>query len=211
MILFITGAGISAPSGIPTYRGQEDSLYNDKELMTLMSKESLTNNFNNLKIHLERWKNFVQTKTYNEAHRLVTELCNKYDGYVITQNVDNFHELSGLPENHLYHIHGSLFEQRKDYNIPDVVLFGDNLKDEPSTFNIDNISTIILVGTSLTVNSVDEYLLPNIDLYVINKEKPVVKLEDYNFKSITYILDDVIKGLKQFKEMLYESNNFNRN
>lgn len=211
MILFITGAGISAPSGIPTYRGQEDSLYNDKELMTLMSKESLTNNFNNLKIHLEQWKNFVQTKTYNEAHRLVTELCNKYDGYVITQNVDNFHELSGLPENHLYHIHGSLFEQRKDYNIPDVVLFGDNLKDEPSTFNIDNISTIILVGTSLTVNSVDEYLLPNIDLYVINKEKPVVKLEDYNFKSITYILDDVIEGLKQFKEVLYESNNFNRN
>ena len=78
MILFITGAGISAPSGIPTYRGQEDSLYNDKELMTLMSKESLTNNFNNLKIHLEQWKNFVQTNTYNEAHRLVTELCNKF-------------------------------------------------------------------------------------------------------------------------------------
>ena len=211
MILFITGAGISAPSGIPTYRGQEDSLYNDKELMTLMSKESLTNNFNNLKIHLEQWKNFVQTKTYNKAHRLVTELCNKYDGYVITQNVDNFHELSGLPENRLYHIHGSLFKQRKDYNIPDVVLFGDDLKDEPSTFNIDNITTIILVGTSLTVNSVDEYLLPNTNLYIINKEKPVVALEDYNFKSITYILDDVVEGLKQFKEMLYESNNFNRN
>ena len=211
MILFITGAGISAPSGIPTYRGQEDSLYNDKELMTLMSKESLTNNFNNLKIHLEQWKNFVQTKTYNKAHRLVTELCNKYDGYVITQNVDNFHELSGLPENRLYHIHGSLFEQRKDYNIPDVVLFGDDLKDESSTFNIDNITTIILVGTSLTVNSVDEYLLPNTNLYIINKEKPVVALEDYNFKSITYILDDVVEGLKQFKEMLYESNNFNRN
>lgn len=209
MILFITGAGISAPSGIPTYRGQEDSLYNDKELMTLMSKESLTNNFNNLKIHLEQWKNFVQTKTYNKAHRLVTELCNKYDGYVITQNVDNFHELSGLPENRLYHIHGSLFEQRKDYNIPDVVLFGDDLKDDPFTF--DSITTIVLVGTSLTVNSVDEYLSPNTDLYIINKEKPVVVLEDYNFKSITYILDDVVEGLKQFKEMLYESNNFNRN
>ena len=209
MILFITGAGISAPSGIPTYRGQEDSLYNDKELMTLMSKDSLTNNFNNLKIHLEQWKNFVQTKTYNKAHRLVTELCNKYDGYVITQNVDNFHELSGLPENRLYHIHGSLFKQRKDYNIPDVVLFGDDLKDDPFTF--DSITTIVLVGTSLTVNSVDEYLLPNTDLYIINKEKPVVALEDYNFKSITYILDDVVEGLKQFKEMLYESNNFNRN
>lgn len=209
MILFITGAGISAPSGIPTYRGQEDSLYNDKELMTLMSKDSLTNNFNNLKIHLEQWKNFVQTKTYNKAHRLVTELCNKYDGYVITQNVDNFHELSGLPENRLYHIHGSLFEQRKDYNIPDVVLFGDDLKDDPFTF--DSVTTIVLVGTSLTVNSVDEYLLPNTDLYIINKEKPVVALEDYNFKSITYILDDVVEGLKQFKEMLYESNNFNRN
>lgn len=209
MILFITGAGISAPSGIPTYRGQEDSLYNDKELMTLMSKDSLTNNFNNLKIHLEQWKNFVQTKTYNKAHRLVTELCNKYDGYVITQNVDNFHELSGLPENRLYHIHGSLFEQRKDYNIPDVVLFGDDLKDDPFTF--DSITTIVLVGTSLTVNSVDEYLLPNTDLYIINKEKPVVALEDYNFKSITYILDDVVEGLKQFKEILNESNNFNRN
>ena len=47
MILFITDAGISAPSDVPTYRGQENSLYNDKELMTLMSKESLTNNFNN--------------------------------------------------------------------------------------------------------------------------------------------------------------------
>ena len=114
MILFITGAGISAPSGVPTYRGQENSLYNDKELMTLMSKESLTNNFNNLKIHLEQWKDFIQTKTFNEAHSLITELCNKYDGYVITQNVDNFHELSGLPEDRLYHIHGSLFEQRND-------------------------------------------------------------------------------------------------
>lgn len=209
MILFITGAGISAPSDVPTYRGQENSLYNDKELMTLMSKESLTNNFNNLKIHLEQWKNFIQTKTYNEAHSLVTELCNKYDGYVITQNVDNFHELSGLPEDRLYHIHGSLFEQRKDYNVPDVVLFGDDLKDDPFTF--DDITTIVLVGTSLTVNSVDEYLLPDTDLYIINKEKPVVRLEDYDFKSITYILDDVIEGLKQFKEMLNESNNLSRN
>ena len=209
MILFITGAGISAPSGVPTYRGQENSLYNDKELMTLMSKESLTNNFNNLKIHLEQWKDFIQTKTFNEAHSLITELCNKYNGYVITQNVDNFHELSGLPEDRLYRIHGSLFEQRKDYNVPDVVLFGDDLKDDPFTFN--NITTIVLVGTSLTVNSVDEYLLPNTDLYIINKEKPVVKLEDYDFKSITYILDDVIEGLKQFKEMLNESNNLSRN
>ena len=209
MILFITGAGISAPSGVPTYRGQENSLYNDRELMTLMSKESLTNNFNNLKTHLEQWKDFIQTKTFNEAHSLVTELCNKYDGYVITQNVDNFHELSGLAKDRLYHIHGSLFEQRKDYNVPDVVLFGDDLKDDPFTFN--NITTIVLVGTSLTVNSVDEYLLPNTDLYIINKEKPVVRLEDYDFKSITYILDDVIEGLKQFKEMLNESNNLSRN
>lgn len=86
---------------------------------------------------------------------------------------------------------------------------GDDLKDDPFTF--DSVTTIVLVGTSLTVNSVDEYLLPNTDLYIINKEKPVVALEDYNFKSITYILDDVVEGLKQFKEMLYESNNFNRN
>lgn len=211
MILFITGAGVSAPSGIPTYRGQENSLYNDKQLMTLMSNESLINNFDNLKNHLEQWKNFVQTKTYNEAHTIITELCNKYDGYVITQNVDNFHELSNLSKDRLYHIHGSLFEERQGYGIPDVVLFGDDLKYEPYTFNMDNITTIILVGTSLTVNSIDQYLFPNVDLYFINQEKPVVRLEDYNFKSITYILDDVIKGLKQFKEILNESNNFNRN
>lgn len=216
-ILFITGAGISAPSGIPTYRGDNDSLYKDEEHMKLMHIDSLNTAEGCIKIreHMNKWKDLISSKEPNEAHEIVKEMIEKYSGIVITQNVDNFHERSDLSFEDVFHIHGSLFGLYKEgfevQEIYDIVLFGDDIKEETivQTMKIQNSEITVLVGTSLTVFSPLYYLNPNKPIYIINKNpKPIVEALKHIYNDIKLdihiIHKDVIEGLKKFKQIYKE-------
>lgn len=111
-ILFITGAGISADSGLPTYRGI-GGLYNDPLTEDNMPIETaLSGAMLAMKPHIT-WKYLLQVESacrgagHNIAHRIITEIERlKPDSWVLTQNIDGFHRAAGTRQ--LIEIHGNV-------------------------------------------------------------------------------------------------------
>ena len=155
-ILFITGAGISAESGLPTYRGIS-GLYNNQDTDDGVSiEEALSGPMLVRQPHLT-WKYLSQMelacrgKSYNRAHEVIAMMETHYNRVcVLTQNVDGFHHKAG--STNIVDIHGNLHdlfcpscdysETVTDYSQqdippvcpncsnflrPDVVLFGEML------------------------------------------------------------------------------------
>ena len=108
-IVVLSGAGVSAESGIKTFR-DSGGLWEGHDVMDVASPEGwakdreLVLNFYN-----ERRKNALSAKP-NEGHRIIAELENQFKVTVITQNVDNLHEKAG--SSNVIHLHGELFKSR---------------------------------------------------------------------------------------------------
>jgi NAD-dependent deacetylase len=158
--LFITGAGISADSGLPTYRGV-GGLYNDGVMPDGMTIETLLSG-TMLRDRPElTWKYLLQIERAcrgavpNRGHELLAEWERRIPHVVIfTQNVDGFHRAAG--STHVIEIHGNLHDLRctrcdwrdrvRDFSAiampprcpscratirPEVVLFGEPLPHDP--------------------------------------------------------------------------------
>lgn len=113
-LLFITGAGISADSGLPTYRGI-GGLYNDGLTDEAMPIETaLSGEVMAVAPHIS-WKYIHQIEqacrgaTFNEAHRVIAAMQERFDHVcVLTQNVDGFHRQAG--SRNLIEIHGDIHD-----------------------------------------------------------------------------------------------------
>jgi NAD-dependent deacetylase len=111
-ILFITGAGVSADSGLPTYRGI-GGLYNDPLTEDNISiEEALSGRMMLMKPHIT-WKYLLQVESacrgagHNLAHRVISEIERmKPETWVLTQNIDGFHRSAGSRQ--LIEIHGNV-------------------------------------------------------------------------------------------------------
>ncbi len=111
-ILFITGAGISADSGLPTYRGI-GGLYNDKSTDEGMPIEEALSG-DTLETHPEiTWKYLTQIEKncrnakHNRAHEIIAEIEKRFERvWVLTQNIDGFHRDAG--SKNLIEIHGRM-------------------------------------------------------------------------------------------------------
>ena len=106
-IVILTGAGISAESGLATFRSS-NGLWNNHRVEDVASVESFRRNpalvhdfYNNLKLEIQKAKP-------NPAHLAITRLQNEYPAEisVVTQNVDTLHEKAG--NKNIYHIHGQI-------------------------------------------------------------------------------------------------------
>lgn len=203
--LFILGAGISAPSGIPTYRQDNNSLYNDDELMDIMHVASLYNpeRLKKLQHHFANWKALINSKQPNPAYTIITEMVETYGGFVVTQNVDNYLELTGLNPKRIYHIHGDFSRKKPRHNVVNIVLFGESLIEEPVYLkrHFKDFDKIIIAGTSLTVTSVYKYIKPDADIYIINKEPVELPLPQEMYKTVTFIQKDIIDGLQDLQKL----------
>ena len=171
-IVVLTGAGISAESGIKTFR-DADGLWEGHDIMEVASPEGWKNNQKNvLEFYNQRRKQLLEVKP-NTAHYAIKELENKYKVSVITQNIDDLHERAGSSK--VYHLHGELLKAqstfdedlimdwRKDLNIghfcehnyqlrPFVVWFGEAVKMFPKAAEITETADIlIIIGTSMQV------------------------------------------------------------
>ena len=155
-ILFITGAGISADSGLPTYRGI-GGLYNDKTtdegipIETALAGETLTTRPAVTWKYLSQIEKNCRNAKFNRAHEVIAEMERHFERvWALTQNIDGFHCAAG--SRNVIEIHGNMHKLRcmkcswrtkvKDYSQltippvcpkcghcvrPEVVLFGEIL------------------------------------------------------------------------------------
>lgn len=176
-----SGAGISAESGVPTFRDVETGLWAKVDPYEISSAEGWRE-------HPERvwawylWRHhMMRAVAPNNAHRAVAAWEDYADVHVVTQNVDNLHERAG--SSRVYHVHGSLFDFRCDecqsayagevpampepaesvtppqcecggLIRPDVVWFGEALPDDAWQQSVDAVvgaDLVVAVGTSSVV------------------------------------------------------------
>ena len=111
-VLVVTGAGISAESGIPTYRG-DGGLWRTVDFARLATPEAFAAD----RALVWRWyqerRAGVRAAAPNAAHSAIAELASiARDLLVVTQNVDDLHERAGLGPERLVHVHGQILESR---------------------------------------------------------------------------------------------------
>lgn len=132
-IAVFTGAGISAESGIPTFR-DSDGLWNNHIADEVASLTGWRKNKEKvLKFHNEFAREFAKCEP-NEAHKALAKLEEKFDVTVITQNIDNLHEKGG--STNVVHVHGNIAESKstlnpnKTYPLNGDINIGDKADDE---------------------------------------------------------------------------------
>lgn len=173
-IVVFTGAGISAESGIPTFR-DTDGLWNKHIADEVASLTGWKKNKEKvLDFHNEFAKEFEKCEP-NDAHKSLARLEEKFDVVVITQNIDCLHEKGG--STNVLHIHGNINESKstmnpnKTYSLVGDIKLGDKAEDgsqlrhntvlfeEPLPVNefrkaikaMEQADILIIVGTSLNV------------------------------------------------------------
>ena len=173
-IVVFTGAGVSAESGVDTFRSNgglwgKHKVEDVADIKGWERDPTLVLDFYN---HRRRE---LKTVEPNTAHKLIAELEKDYNVTVVTQNVDNLHERAG--STNIIHLHGELNKSRSsnskkiiydcdgDINIgdkcelgsqlrPNVVWFGETLNDDDIKYSIDAViksDIVIIVGTSMSV------------------------------------------------------------
>lgn len=112
-IVALTGAGISAESGLATFR-DSGGLWEGYRVEDVATPEAWHRNpALVLEFYNERRKTALQARP-NRGHEILAELQKDFDVTIITQNVDDLHERAG--SQNVIHLHGSLFESRSTFN-----------------------------------------------------------------------------------------------
>lgn len=110
-VAVLTGAGVSAESGLKTYR-DNGGLWNGVDPMEVASVEGWRRDPGKVLEFYNVRRSELEGARPNEAHRLIASLEGKYIVDVITQNVDNLHERAG--STHVVHLHGELTKIRPE-------------------------------------------------------------------------------------------------
>jgi NAD-dependent deacetylase len=172
-IVVLTGAGVSAESGVPTFR-DANGLWEGHRFEDVATPEAWSRDPELvLEFYNQRRRAARQVKP-NAAHLALADLENEFDVHIITQNIDNLHEQAGSTK--VLHLHGELFKSRstnnqkllyelgdKDINMgdlcekgsqlrPHVVWFGEAVPAmEPAIAITSQADVLMVVGTSLQV------------------------------------------------------------
>ena len=124
-IVVLSGAGVSAESGIKTFR-DDNGLWEGHDVMEVASPQGWENNQELvLDFYNKRRKQLKEVKP-NAAHQALARLEEKYKVNIITQNVDDLHERAG--SSHVTHLHGELFKVRSTFDEDLVLDWKDDLK-----------------------------------------------------------------------------------
>jgi len=221
-IVVLTGAGISAESGLKTFR-DSDGLwmgYNIEDVATpraFRKDPQLVLDFYNMR------RKDVAAATPNAAHFGIASLEKEYDVSVITQNIDDLHERAG--SNRVMHLHGEIFKMRSSVNetliseIRGDIKLGDLAEDgtqlrphivwfeEPvpmiqqAASVMTTADVFILIGTSLQVYpaaGLIDYVPDDTPKYIIDRKIPPVNRYDNIFaieKTATEGVGELLKML----------------
>lgn len=222
-LVIFSGAGMSAESGIKTFRdhGGLWEQYRVEDVATLEAWErdmALVTEFYN-----QRRKQVMEAQP-NEAHKIIAELQRSFDVTVVTQNVDNLHERAG--SKHVIHLHGEIVKAQssvdptKIYNLknweikigdtcelgsqlrPFIVWFGEMVPMmEPAIDIVGKADLFTVIGTSLNV-----YPAAGLVNYTpADIKKWLVDPGDFNLEhiqNIEQIKDTAVNGMKKLKDVL---------
>ncbi|MBT8238749.1 MAG: NAD-dependent deacylase, partial [Croceitalea sp.] len=112
-IVVLTGAGMSAESGLKTFR-DANGLWEGHDVMQVASPQGFAANPEMvLEFYNQRRKQLLQVDP-NEGHRALVTLEQKFEVNIVTQNVDNLHEKAGSTK--VLHLHGELLKVRSTKN-----------------------------------------------------------------------------------------------
>jgi len=222
-LVVLTGAGISAESGIATFR-DSGGLWEGYKVEDVATPEGWKKNpALVLEFYNERRKAGLQAKP-NRGHEILVELEKHFEVTIVTQNVDNLHERAG--SSNIIHLHGSLFESRstKDENLiypingwelnvgdtcvlgsqlrPNIVWFGEMVPMiEVAAHHAAQADFFLVVGTSMVVYpaaGLIHYVPVESPKFVVDPNMPEVGMIPY----VTMIKEMGSTGLAKVKGQL---------
>jgi NAD-dependent deacetylase len=172
-VVIFSGAGISAESGLATFR-DGDGLWNQHKVTDVATPDAWALNPELVLQFYNERRRQVALAQPNPAHQAIVELEAKYEVIVITQNIDDLHERAGSSQ--IIHVHGEITKARStiDANLtypiggepirlgdtceqgsqlrPHVVWFGEDVQNfDIAKDAINTAGKLLVVGTSLTV------------------------------------------------------------
>ncbi len=171
-IVVLTGAGISAESGIATFR-DAGGLWEGHDVMEVASPEGWANNPALVLDFYNRRRQQLKTVSPNPAHLALAHLAEHFEVVIITQNVDDLHERAGSKR--IIHLHGELRKARStvDHSYiveweedilegqccpqggqmrPHIVWFGETVPEIPRAIQeMETATKVLIIGTSMQV------------------------------------------------------------
>ena len=224
-IVVFTGAGVSADSGISTFR-DSDGLWANYRIEDVCTPEALVRN----RAQVIEFYNIRRRELFsvepNAAHRAIAELEQYFDVEVVTQNVDNLHERAGSTR--VTHLHGELMKLRSERNPelivpiegweqkmdaraedgallrPHIVFFGESVPMfDRATQIAAEADLMIVVGTSLAVYPAAmlvRYAKSGVPIYVVDPGNPDTSIIRNN--PLTHIKARAAEGMPELAEKL---------
>lgn len=225
LVLF-TGAGMSADSGLSTFRDAE-GLWANYRIEDVCTPEALVRDRATVvKFYNERRREMLNAEP-NAGHRAIAELEREFEVHVVTQNVDNLHERAG--STHVTHLHGELtklrssrnpdwivplegWKQQPDATAPDgsllrphIVFFGESVPMfELATEIAAQADLMVVVGTSLAVYpaaALVRYVRSDIPIFVVDPGNP----DTSGIRNpLTIIRKRAVEGMPELATLLRE-------
>ena len=222
-----TGAGISAESGISTFR-DAGGLWENYPVMEVCSADGFRRNPELVhQFYNARRRQLCEAKP-NAAHAALVELEKDYDVYIITQNVDDLHERAG--SENVLHLHGELMKIRSvshpdyvesldiehlettpatrgrngDPMRPHIVFFQEPVPNmEKAARLVEEADIFVVIGTSLVVYpaaSLISYVRPGVPIYYIDPRPAAIT----GIPGVTVIAETATKGMATLARLLEE-------
>jgi NAD-dependent deacetylase len=226
-IVVLSGAGISAESGIKTFR-DADGLWEGHDIMEVASPIGWNKNPTLVLDFYNKRRAQLLTVQPNKAHEILAELEKQFNIHIITQNVDDLHERAGSSS--ILHLHGELLKVRSvlnekniihwktDLNLgdcddkgnqlrPHIVWFGEAVPlIEKAIEIVETADILIIIGTSLQVYpaaGLMNYVNQNVPVYYIDPKPASI----YDLPNKLKVLPlSAVEGMKIVKDELINSN-----
>lgn len=215
-VVVLTGAGVSAESGIKTFR-DADGLWEGHDVMEVASPQGFAKNPELvLDFYNQRRRQLLEVSP-NDAHNTLVHLEAHFSTTIITQNIDDLHERAG--STHVVHLHGELFKVRstgnqnlvldwkKDLNWgdvckdgyqlrPHIVWFGEQVPMIEKAIEItQEADALLIIGTSMQVYpaaGLMQYAPGKIPIYFID---PRPNLESDNHENLVVLAERASIGV----------------
>ncbi|MBX2931142.1 MAG: NAD-dependent deacylase [Chitinophagaceae bacterium] len=221
-LVVLTGAGISAESGLKTFR-DSDGLWENYNVYEVATPRGFAANPQLVLDFYNKRRNDVANAKPNAAHIGLAELENDFDVTIITQNIDDLHERGG--SKNVVHLHGQIFEMRSinnphkiyairgDIHVGDLAEDGSQLRPNIVWFEepvpmieyaakiVSTADIFVVIGTSLQVYpaaGLIEYAANNIPTFIVDKKIP----DTLFIQNLTVIEKTAVEGVKILKTAL---------